>query len=232
MRIGILANSFTAAWRIYSGFAGVDDVEILILLAPVPGRGKLVSRLASFVQLVRACVRNLSPQPLFQMRSVVMLPGGFNDPESVAAVERLNLDVGLHKSGIIYRDAIINAFKLGILNPHIGLLPKYRGRNVMEWSLLNGDPTGITVFFIDAGIDTGSRIVISEKVDISHCKSVREAKQFLFDLDVEFFGKAVGLLRDANVTFALNDGSGHRHYVMSKLFIGVVEDLIREPVTT
>ncbi|HSE32386.1 MAG TPA: hypothetical protein VLA93_12520 [Pyrinomonadaceae bacterium] len=31
--------------------------------------------------------------------------------------------------------------------------------------------------------------------------------------------------------FAVNDGSGRRHYVMSKLFLGVVEDLIREPVT-
>jgi methionyl-tRNA formyltransferase len=228
MRIGILANSFSAAWRIYSGFAGVQDVEVFMLLAPRPGRAKLVSWLANFVQLV---FTNLSPRPLFHWRRVVMLPGGFNDPESVAAVKRLNLDVGLHKSGIIYRDEIINAFRLGILNPHIGLLPKYRGRSVMEWSLLNGDPTGITVFFIDAGIDTGSRIVISEEVDVSHCKSVREAKQFLFDLDADFFRRAVALLRDSNVTFAVNDGSGRRHYVMSKLFLGVVEDLIREPVT-
>ena len=187
-----------------------------------------MSWLANVVQLLK----NLSPRPFFHLRKVVMLPGGFNDPKSVAAVERLNLDIGLHKSGIIYRDAIINAFKLGILNPHIGLLPKYRGRNVMEWSLLNGDPVGITVFFIDAGIDTGSRIVISEEVDISQCQSVSDAKQFLFNLDVEFFRKAVGLLFDTNVTFALNDGSGRRHYVMSKLFLGVVEDLIKEPVTT
>ena len=227
MRIGILANSFLAAWRIYSGFAGVRDVEIYMLLAPPPGRAKPVSWLANVVQLLK----NLSPRPFFHLRRVVMLPGGFNDPKSVAAVKRLNLDVGLHKSGIIYRDDFINAFRRGILNPHIGLLPKYRGRNVMEWSLLNGDPTGITVFFIDAGIDTGSRIVISEEVDVSHCKSVREAKQFLFDLDVDFFRKAVALLCDPGVTFEVNDGSGRRHYVMSNLFLGVVDDLIREPVT-
>jgi methionyl-tRNA formyltransferase len=227
MRIGILANSFSAAWRIYSGFQGVRDVEMFMLLAPPPGRAKPVNWLANVVQLLR----NLSPRPFFHLRKVVMLPGGFNDQESVAAVKRLNLDVGLHKSGIIYRDGIINAFRMGILNPHIGLLPKYRGRSVMEWSLLNGDPTGITVFFIDAGIDTGSRIVISEEVDISQCKSVSEAKQFLFDLDVDFFRRAIALLRDGNVTFAVNDGSGRRHYVMSKLFLGVVEDLIREPVT-
>lgn len=224
MRIGILANSFSAAWRIYSAFASVDDVEMYMLLAPPPGRAKPGSWLANILQLLRT----LSPRPFFHLRKVVMLPGGFNDPKSVATVKRLNLDVGLHKSGIIYRDDIINAFRQGILNPHIGLLPKYRGRSVMEWSLLNGDPTGITVFFIDAGIDTGSRIVISEEVDVSHCQSVSEAKQYLFDLDVDFFRKAIALLRDGNASFAINDGSGRRHYVMSKLFLGVVEGLIRE----
>src|SRR5262245_32467150 len=193
MRIGILANSFSAAWRIYRGFADCHDVEVFILLAPAPGRGKLVSRLANFVQLIRACVKDVSLWPVFHFGRVITLSAGFNDSRSVAVVKRLNLDIGLHKSGIIYRDPIINAFRLGILNPHIGLLPKYRGRNVMEWSLLNGDQVGITVFFIDAGIDTGSRIVISEKVDISHCKSVSDAKQFLFDLDVDFFRKAVAL---------------------------------------
>lgn len=231
MRIGILAHSFSAAWRIYLGFADVPDVEVFTLLSASPGREKLVGRVAYLVQLVRACIKAASLRPLIYSRSVIRLVGGFNDPESVRAIERLSLDVGLHKSGVIYKQPIIKAFRLGILNPHIGLLPKYRGRNVMEWSLLNGDPVGITVFFIDTGIDTGSRIVISEEVDISHCKSLVHAKQFLFDLDVKFFRKAVALLGDGHKSFAVNDGSGRRHYVMSKLFLGVVESLITEPVT-
>jgi methionyl-tRNA formyltransferase len=138
----------------------------------------------------------------------------------------LKLDVGLHKAGVIYRDATIKAFRLGILNPHIGLLPAYRGRNVMEWSLLEGRPVGITVFFIDSGIDTGPRIVLREEVDISHCKSVAEARQYLFDLDAPFFRRALERLRLEGPEYEVNDRSGRRYYVMSKLFQGVVEKLI------
>ena len=97
----------------------------------------------------------------------------------------------------------------------------------MEWALLNGDPVGISVFFIDAGIDTGSRIVVSEEVDISKFKFVPEAKQHLFDLDAMFFRKALVSLGSENPAYRLNDGSGRRHYVMSKLFQGVVQDLMR-----
>ena len=142
------------------------------------------------------------------------------------SLKQLNLDVGLHKAGVIYRDVTIDAFRLGILNHHIGILPAYRGRSVVEWSILQGDPVGITVFFIDTGIDTGSRIVLSEKVDISGHSSISEAKQYLFNLDKVYFSKALALIDDSAPTFTLNDGSGKRYFVMSKLFEGVAEQLL------
>ena len=149
-----------------------------------------------------------------------------DDPRSIVRLKALNLDVGLHKSGVIYRKATINAFRLGILNPHIGILPAYRGRSVMEWSLLQGDPTGIFVFFVDSGIDTGERIVHSEQVDVSNLGSAGEAKRFLFDLDGKFFRKALELLQSENPVYTTNDCSGRRYDVMSKLFLEVVEDLL------
>jgi folate-dependent phosphoribosylglycinamide formyltransferase PurN len=44
----------------------------------------------------------------------------------------------------------------GTINPHYGLLPGYRGMNVAEWSIRNDDPVGVTVHFVDSGIDTGA----------------------------------------------------------------------------
>ena len=85
---------------------------------------------------------------------------------------------------------------------------------------------GITVFFIDTGIDTGGRILLSEEVDISSCRSVTEAKQYLFSLDKVFFRRALALLSEGNQAFQLNDGSGRRYFVMSKLLTGVVEQLL------
>ena len=45
--------------------------------------------------------------------------------------------------------------RLGSLNPHYGLLPRYRGMNVTEWSIYHDDPVGVTVHAVDPGIDTG-----------------------------------------------------------------------------
>jgi methionyl-tRNA formyltransferase len=157
---------------------------------------------------------------------VVTLRKPLDHADTLRRLKALKLDVGLHKAGVIYREATINSFRLGILNPHIGILPGYRGRNVMEWSLLEGAPTGLTVFFIDTGIDTGKRIVLREEVDISHCRSLREAKQYLFDLDAVFFRRALEALRAPDFQYQRNDGSGRRYYVMSRLFQGAVGKLI------
>jgi methionyl-tRNA formyltransferase len=156
---------------------------------------------------------------------VIFLRRPLHDQQSIDTLKNLKLDVGLHNAGVIYREATIDAFRLGILNHHIGILPAYRGRSVMEWSILQGDPTGVTVFFIAAGIDTGRRILISEPVDISAFTSIADAKRYLFDLDKVFFRRALDLLRN-NPSFQLNDGSGRRYFVMSKLFAGVVGQLL------
>jgi folate-dependent phosphoribosylglycinamide formyltransferase PurN len=98
---------------------------------------------------------------------------------------------------------------------------------VMEWSVLQGDPVGVTVFFIDEGIDTGERIIVSEEVEVSNFKTINKAKEYLFDLDGSFFRKALILLGSEKPSYQVNDGSGRRYYVMSKLFQGVVEELLQ-----
>ena len=229
MRTGILAHSFSSAFAIYKAVADTAGQELFIILSPSPHRPAGASHLVNLARLVLASLKGLDLRPLmlFATRRVIFLRGAFDAPRSVETLRKLNLDVGLHKTGVIYRDVTIDAFRLGILNHHIGILPAYRGRSVLEWSLLQGDKVGVTVFFIDAGIDTGARILMSEEVDVSSCRSIAEAKQYLFDLDKVFFRKALTLLSAGQPSFQLNDGSGRRYFVMSKLFEGVVEQLLR-----
>ena len=223
MRIGILAHSFSSAFEIYKAVPGH---EVFIILSPSPHRSARTSYLANLARFVLATLKGFTPLRLFATGRLIFLRGPLHDQKLVARLKKLNLDVGLHKAGVIYRDVTIDAFRLGILNHHIGILPAYRGRSVLEWSILQGDPVGITVFFIDTGIDTGARILFSEEVDISACRSVSEAKQYLFSLDKVYFPRALALLSNGDQTFQLNDGSGHRYFVMSKLFTGVVEQML------
>ena len=149
-------------------------------------------------------------------------------PQTLFRLKELNFDIGLHKSGTIYRDSTIRAFKWGILNAHIGLLPKYRGRCVMEWAILQGDRAGVSVFFVDEGIDTGERLVFSREIEVSGFEKISKAKSYLFGHDAECYKTAIQKLQTDDFQFETNDGSGARYYVMSDLFLSVVDDLLKE----
>jgi methionyl-tRNA formyltransferase len=225
MRTAILANSLPAALKIYDEVNALSDCETFIILCPASGESR---NKGLFKHLARVFLKKggLKSLRLVFGRKVFLFENPLDHPETIKRLKALQLDVGLHKAGSIYREATISCFRLGILNPHIGILPRYRGRSVMEWALIEGGPIGLTVFFIDSGIDTGSRIVLREEQDISRCNSIKEAKQHLFDLDAVFFRRALERLRSQDFQYKLNDVSGRRYYVMSRLFESVVEKLI------
>ncbi|WP_306765420.1 methionyl-tRNA formyltransferase [Oceanivirga salmonicida] len=65
--------------------------------------------------------------------------------------------------GKIIPKSIIDIPKLGIINVHSSLLPKYRGASPIHNALLNGDTkTGVTIMMIDAGLDTGDMLEKAE----------------------------------------------------------------------
>lgn len=63
----------------------------------------------------------------------------------------------------------------GVLNVHPGLLPDARGVDVIEWPLLRSIPTGVTVHFVDPGIDT-SAIQIRSHVKRQPGESISELR--------------------------------------------------------
>lgn len=57
---------------------------------------------------------------------------------------------------MILPSVVIAVPQLGCVNVHGGLLPSYRGAHVMQWAIINGEnETGVTLHYVDAGIDTG-----------------------------------------------------------------------------
>lgn len=225
MRIAILTHTLPAALPIYDELKGESDCEVFILLCPTSHHSGLPDFLRHIARLLLKQQRLKSLARIIAGK-VFILRKPLDHPRTLARLTKLKLDIGLHKSGTIYREPTINCFRLGILNPHIGILPGYRGRSVMEWAILEGGPVGVSVFFIDSGIDTGERILLSEEVSVSHCRSIGEAKEYLFNLDAKFFRRALALLRSESVEHKRNEG-GRRYYVMSRLFQGVAEQLIR-----
>ena len=65
--------------------------------------------------------------------------------------------------GQILSEEILNIPKLGCFNLHGSLLPKYRGGAPIHYALLNGDEkTGITLMYMDKGMDSGDTIAKEE----------------------------------------------------------------------
>lgn len=70
--------------------------------------------------------------------------------------------------GRIIPQWMIELPRLGNLNLHASLLPKYRGAAPIQWAIAKGEPlTGVTTMRIDAGLDTGD-ILLQKEIPIAH----------------------------------------------------------------
>ncbi len=58
--------------------------------------------------------------------------------------------------GKLLRKDVLSCARLGFINIHFSLLPRYRGAAPVQWALINGETsTGVTSFWLDEGMDTG-----------------------------------------------------------------------------
>jgi methionyl-tRNA formyltransferase len=87
-----------------------------------------------------------------------------NTPECIELVRSLRPDLVILRGSGIVKDAILGTPKIGTLNAHWGLLPEYRGVDVTEWAALSGHTIGVSVHFVDAGIDTGPMLISQQVV--------------------------------------------------------------------
>ncbi len=68
--------------------------------------------------------------------------------------------------GQILQESLLNIPRIGAINIHASLLPKYRGPAPIQWAIINGEKeTGVTTMFVDKGLDTGN-ILMSVKEQI------------------------------------------------------------------
>ncbi|OFW82794.1 MAG: methionyl-tRNA formyltransferase [Alphaproteobacteria bacterium GWF2_58_20] len=81
--------------------------------------------------------------------------------EEQDAFAALNLDVAVIAAyGLILPQAVLDAPRMGCINIHGSLLPRWRGAAPLQRAMLAGDPeTGITIMQMDAGLDTGGMLL-------------------------------------------------------------------------
>ena len=99
--------------------------------------------------------------------------------------------------GVILPESILNVPKHGFLNLHFSLLPHYRGAAPVQRALENGETeTGVTVFKLDRGMDTGP-IFVQEKIAIDSTWRSFELLNALSVLGVQAIGQAISSIEQA-----------------------------------
>lgn len=117
--------------------------------------------------------------------------------EFIEKIKTLNPDViCVVAYGKILPKELLDIPKLGCINVHGSLLPKYRGAAPIQWAVLNGDKkTGITTMYMDEGMDTGD-IILKEEVEIGDNETTGELWEKLSDIGGKLLVKTLDLVEN------------------------------------
>jgi len=158
------------------------------------------------------------------------IPGGKPDPVKQKALQ-LGIPVRQHQSlkspqvreefvslnadlallafvSYIVPEQVFSVPRLGSICFHPSLLPKYRGASAINWALIKGESvTGLTLFWVDKGIDTGP-VLLQKEVKVEPDDTTGSLYfNKIFPLGIEAIGEAVDLIKAGNPPRIVQDES-------------------------
>jgi len=130
----------------------------------------------------------------------VLQPEKLKNPDFLAELRSLKADLFIVVAFRMLPEQVWNMPPLGTFNLHASLLPQYRGAAPINWVLINGEKeTGITTFFLNHQIDTGS-ILLQEKKPIPENMTAGELHDILMEMGSNLVVETVGSIISQTVT--------------------------------
>ena len=141
-------------------FMGTPEIAVPALSALIEGGYEI------------ACVYSQPPRPSWRGHRVtptpvhrfseergipVLTPANFKSPDAVSDFAEFNADLAVVMAyGLILPKEVLQAPRLGCINIHVSLLPRWRGAAPIQRAIMAGDDeTGVTIMQMDEGLDTG-----------------------------------------------------------------------------
>ena len=129
----------------------------------------------------------------------------FDNNEVFKKLVSLNADIFVVVAFRILPEKYISIPKLGSINLHASILPKYRGAAPIQWALMNGDETtGVSVFQIEKKVDTG-KIIKQKEIVIDKNDNYEILSNKLSTIGAEALVKSLDLLEKDDVNFIEQD---------------------------
>lgn len=178
-------------------FMGTPDFSATILKALLEASYPIV---AVYTQPPRQSGRGykLTPSPVQDLAVAhtipVFSPSSLKTEETQKEWQSLNLDIAIVAAyGLLLPSAILKAPRLGCINVHASLLPRWRGAAPIQRAILAGDKeTGITLMKMDKGLDTGDVIAL-EQIPIDSSMTTPRLLEILTSLGADLLLKTLPL---------------------------------------
>lgn len=166
-RIVLLTNGHEHGWRIVQGLKEHNIIPEYIVFSrkgliwwDYTFRNKRIRPIFQYAmtpfRLLSCMLRSLDPQRCVSRSSTnVIYSGGLNSMRLRRDLEAISPDFIILGGIGILSAQIIKTARYGVINVHPGLLPWARNVGVVGRSLERGIPVGITVHYVDEGVDTG-----------------------------------------------------------------------------
>lgn len=141
-----------------------------------------------------------------------------NDPQSQKFLQKHAPELIAFTGGGLIRKNILAIPEIGVLNCHTGMLPQYRGMDVVEWTAAEGciDEVGFgaTLHLMDKGVDTGP-IILKRNIPVCSGEDFKTIRERLEVLMVQLMLEGIRGLRDGSLAPQPQKKSqGRQYYVM------------------
>ena len=197
LRLAFMGTPDFARIGLAALIAAGHDIAIVYSQPPRPaGRGQM-----------------LRPSPVQLLAEAhglpVRAPLDLREPAEQAHFARLGLDAAVVAAyGLLLPRTILGVPRLGCLNIHASLLPRWRGAAPIQRAILAGDDeTGITIMQMDQGLDTGA-ILLAERLDILAADTGGSLHDRLADLGAQLIVAALERLAAGQLTPRPQPSSG------------------------
>jgi len=132
-------------------------------------------------------------------------PEKLRNPDFIETLKNYNADLFVIIAFRMLPEIVWNMPPLGSINLHGSLLPQYRGAAPINWAVINGEKeTGVTTFFLQHKIDTGS-IILNDKIAIEESDTAGTVYNRLMDVGADLMVNTLKAVEEKNYTLTQQD---------------------------
>ncbi len=190
-KVIMLAGQCESTYIIFNALKDTYHIEKIIIEEPVSKFQTLIRRSRKlglrvtigqvlFVLIIRPILNVISRKHILELKrnyklddtlpdkSRIIPVKSVNSPETISILKMINPSVVLINGTRIISKEVLSCIPSKFINMHAGITPLYRGVHGAYWALAENNPEycGVTIHFVDSGIDTGN-IIEQAKIPIA-----------------------------------------------------------------